>query len=134
MKSTFDNYHKIIGEVEDYAFLLLDENGIVQDWNKGVEKLKGYTAEEITGQNFRIFYNEEDRKNKLPEKLIEAAIADGKAMNEGWRVRKDGSCFWGSILITALHDDKGTVNGFQKITRDLTERKKLEDELRQLNL
>jgi PAS domain S-box-containing protein len=133
MKQAITDYHHIIAEIEDYAFLLLDKNGAIIDWNKGAEKLKGYTAVEIIGQNFRVFYTEEDRKNKLPEKLIAKAISVGKAMDEGWRLRKDGSRFWGSILITALHDREGRVKGFQKITRDLSETKKLEEDLRHTN-
>ncbi|MDB5281351.1 MAG: Phytochrome-like protein cph1 [Bacteroidota bacterium] len=133
MESIIDNYHQIILEIEDYAILLLDESGTIKDWNKGAEKLKGYKAEEIIGKNFHVFYTLEDCEKKLPEKLIESAILNGKALDEGWRVRKDGSRFWGSILITALHSQKGEVIGFSKITRDLTERKNLEDKLKQAN-
>jgi PAS domain S-box-containing protein len=133
MKTTIDSYHDIIVEIEDYAILLLDEAGTVRDWNKGAEKLKGYKAEEIVGKNFRLFYTEEDREKKLPEKLIKKATQTGKAIDEGWRVRKDGSRFWGSILITALHDEENKLTGFLKITRDLTERKGIEEKLRQAN-
>jgi PAS domain S-box-containing protein len=133
MKDIIEHYHKVIAEVEDYAFLLLDENGTIKDWNKGAEKLKGYTAEEIVGENFKVFYTKEDCKKKLPEQLISRAKAEGKAVAEGWRVRKDGSCFWGSILIKALHDEHDRLTGFLKITRDLTEKKEMEERLRHLN-
>jgi PAS domain S-box-containing protein len=124
-------YHLMIGEVEDYAILLLDRNGIVRNWNKGAEKIKGYTEEEAVGMNFRMFYRPEDRESGLPEELIATAVREGKAIHEGWRLRKDGSAFWGSIVITALHDPEGQVIGFSKVTRDLTERKQAEDKVLQ---
>lgn len=113
---------KMIEEIEDYAILLLDENGNIENWNKGAEKIKGYKAHEIVGQNFRVFYMDEDRKNRKPESLIETAKTEGKAISEGWRVRKDGSRFWGSIVITAIHDTQGDIVGFTKVTRDLTDK------------
>jgi PAS domain S-box-containing protein len=133
-----DQYHKMVEEVEDYAILMLDSRGIVRNWNKGAQKIKGYTEEEIVGKHFRIFYTKEDREAGLPEKLVAEAVRNGKAVHEGWRVRKDGTTFWGSIVITALHDGDGHVIGFSKVTRDLTERKVAEDQLvryaRQLEL
>jgi PAS domain S-box-containing protein len=124
-------YHKMIEEVEDYAILLLNKAGDVVNWNKGAEKIKGYRTNEIVGRNFRLFYTKEDIANHKPDMLLKQAEAVGKASDEGWRVRKDGSIFWGSIVITALHDDEGRVIGFTKVTRDLTERKQAEDQLRQ---
>ncbi|MGK2860288.1 MAG: sensor histidine kinase [Chitinophagaceae bacterium] len=129
LRSSEQRYHKMIAEVEDYAIILLDEKGNIINWNAGATRIKGYSAEEIIGQNFRIFYLPEDREIKLPEKLVEVAIENGKAVHEGWRVRKDGSRFWGSIVITALHSDNGSVIGFSKVTRDLTERKQSEDRI-----
>jgi PAS domain S-box-containing protein len=123
-----DRYHKMIEEVEDYAILLLDKEGFIQNWNKGAEKIKGYKEEEIVGQNFRIFYLSEDREKLLPEKLIHEASINGKAVHEGWRLRKDGSRFWGSIVITALHEGEKIV-GFSKVTRDLTEIKVANDRI-----
>ena len=125
-----DRYHKMIEEVEDYAILLLDEEGKILNWNKGAEKIKGYKEREVVGKNFRIFYQEEDRKNKLPELLINQAREKGKATHEGWRLRKDGALFWGSIVITALHDEQNNVIGFSKVTRDLTEKKNADDQLK----
>ncbi len=113
---------KMIEEIEDYAILLLDENGDIENWNKGAEKIKGYKAHEIVGKNFRLFYTDEDRKNRKPESLIETAKREGKAISEGWRVRKDRSMFWGSIVITAIHDMQGNIIGFTKVTRDLTDK------------
>jgi PAS domain S-box-containing protein len=124
-------YHLMIDEVEDYAILMLDRNGVVRNWNKGAQKIKGYTEEEAVGMHFRMFYPQEDREAGLPELLIGKATREGKAIHEGWRIRKDGTTFWGSIVITALHDPQGKVIGFSKVTRDLTERKRSEDRLRQ---
>lgn len=122
-------YHKMVEEVEDYAIILLDKNGIVQNWNKGAEKIKGYKEEEIVGKSFEQFYLPDDRQKKLPGKLIKQAAETGKAVHEGWRMRKDGTKFWGSIVLTALHDDHHKVIGFSKVTRDLTERKIAEDKM-----
>jgi PAS domain S-box-containing protein len=124
-------YHLMIGEVEDYAILMLDREGMIRNWNKGAEKIKGYTEEEAVGMHFRMFYRPEDREAGLPEQLIDEAARNGKAIHEGWRLRKDGTAFWGSVVITALHDPGGEVVGFSKVTRDLTERKQAEDKLLQ---
>ncbi len=125
-----DRYHKMIAEVEDYAILLLSPDGIVENWNNGAEKIKGYRSDEIIGKNFRIFYPPEDLVAKVPDMLIEEASKTGKASHEGWRVRKDKSRFWGNIVITALHNKQGDVIGFSKVTRDLTQKKLAEDNLR----
>jgi len=131
LRQSEERYHRMISEVEDYAILLLDKDGFIQNWNKGAEKIKGYKAEEIIGKNFRVFYRQEDQQRKLPQKLIAQAARTGKASHEGWRVRKDGSTFWGSIVITALHDEAGNIIGFSKVTRDLTERKLNDDRLKE---
>jgi PAS domain S-box-containing protein len=130
LKQSEERYHKMISEVEDYAILLLDKDGIIQNWNIGAEKIKGYKESEVIGQNFRIFYTRSDREKGLPEKLIEEARCNGKAVHEGWRQRKDGTLFWGSIVITALHDEGGGIIGFSKVTRDLTARRVAEEKLR----
>ena len=114
-------HEKMIAEIQDYAIILLDLDGTILTWNKGAQSIKGYKAEEILGQNFRIFYLPGDREDKLPEKLIELAIKEGRARHIGRRVRKDGTTFWGSILITALHDEEGNVIGFTKLTKELGE-------------
>jgi PAS domain S-box-containing protein len=124
-----EEYHRMIDEVEDYAIILLDNDGRVKSWNKGAEKIKGYQAEEIMGKHFRVFYTKEDQELGLPEKLIEDAIQNGKATHEGWRVRKDGTNFWGVIIITALHDDDKKIVGFTKVTRDLTVRKRADEQI-----
>jgi PAS domain S-box-containing protein len=130
LKRSEERYHKMISEIEDYAILLLDKEGIIQNWNIGAEKIKGYRENEIVGKNFRIFYTREDREAGLPEKLINEARHKGKAIHEGWRQRKDGTLFWGSIVITALHAQNGDVIGFSKVTRDLTARRVAEEKLR----
>lgn len=131
LKKSEERYHKMVEEVQDYAILLLDKNGYILNWNKGAEQIKGYTEAEIVGKNFRIFYQPGDREEKLPERLITEAYETGRARHEGWRVRKDGTKFWGSVVITALHDENNNVIGFSKVTRDLTEKKLTEDKLEQ---
>jgi len=112
-------HEKMISEVQDYAIILLEIDGTILSWNAGVEKIKGYKEHEILGQNFRIFYLPQDRQAGLPEQLIDLATREGRAGHIGRRVRKDGSIFWGSIHITALHDEEGNVIGFTKLTRQL---------------
>src|SRR6185295_13384329 len=114
-------HEKMIAEIQDYAIILLDVDGTILTWNKGAQTIKGYKESEILGQNFRIFYLPRDREEKLPEKLIELAIREGRARHIGRRVRKDGTTFWGSILITAIHDDDGSVIGFTKLTKELSD-------------
>ena len=119
-RSLLEQLHrKMIEEVQDYAIILLDLDGTILSWNKGVESIKGYKADEIIGQNFRIFYLPRDREEMLPEKLLALATSEGRAKHIGRRVRKDGKTFWGSIVITALHDDEGNVVGFTKLTKEL---------------
>lgn len=129
LRQSEERYHQMIAEVEDYAILLLDINGIIQNWNKGAEKIKGYKAEEIVGKSFRTFYPPEALENHKPDRLLKLALEKGKATDEGWRVRKDGTRFWASTTITALHDENNNTIGFTKLTRDLTERKFAEDKL-----
>lgn len=112
-------YSKMVEEIQDYAIILLDLDGTILSWNKGVEKIKGYKQEEIIGQNFNIFYLPQDRQAGLPQLLIEQAKKEGRAKHIGRRVRKDGTIFWGSILITALHDEDQNVMGFTKLTKEL---------------
>src|SRR5882724_3596658 len=102
-------YFKMIEEVVDYAIFLLNPDGIVQNWNRGAQRIKGYTEQEIVGQHFRIFYLPQDQAAGLPERLLAEARARGRSVNEGWRVRKDGTKLWVSIVITAVHDDNGDI-------------------------
>src|SRR4030095_4825927 len=112
-------HKKMIAEIQDYAIILLDIDGTILSWNMGAEKIKGYKEDEIIGQNFRIFYMPQDRQAGLPEQLIEHAKKEGRARHIGRRVKKDGTIFWGSILITALHDENGDVMGFTKLTSEI---------------
>jgi PAS domain S-box-containing protein len=130
LHSRNDLYKKMIEEIEDYAIILMDEEGIIRNWNKGAQKIKLYTEKEILGKHFSIFYLPEDLATNLPQKLMHEAKTTGRAAQEGWRKRKDGTRFWGSITITAIHDDDGKVIGYSKVTRDLTEKKMAENKLR----
>jgi PAS domain S-box-containing protein len=126
-----ERYHRMVEEIEDYSIILLDTEGYILNWNKGAQKIKGYSADEIVGKHFSIFYTTDDVNSKRPDTVIQQAKVRGRANDEGWRVRKDGSKFWGNVLMTVLHDEHNNIIGFAKITRDLTERKRSEDRLLQ---
>jgi PAS domain S-box-containing protein len=117
-----------VESVQDYAIFMLDEHGIVSTWNAGAERAKGYTSSEIVGKHFSTFYPEDVRSTK-PQQLLERAAREGHVEDEGWRVRKDGSQFWAWVTITAVRDESGTLIGFGKVTRDLTEQKLSEQAL-----
>lgn len=119
----------MIDEIEDYAIILLDTDGTIVNWNRGAERIKGYTADEILGKDFRRFYTREDLDLEKPDMLIEKARLEGRAVDEGWRVKKDGDVFWGNVTISAIYDGEDKVRGFVKLTRDLTERKRAEEAL-----
>src|SRR4051812_36057426 len=104
----------LVEEIDEYAILLLDTNGNILNWNQSAEKIKGYSAAEIIGKNFRQFYTKADQDAKLPEKLMTMAMKTGKAIDEGLRVRKNGETFWGSIVIKALYDQGNVLTGFLK--------------------
>src|SRR5688572_19681845 len=115
--------HRLLVErVTDYAIFALDAGGHIVSWNPGAQRLKGYLAHEIIGKHFSTFYPEEDKRAGKPEWELEVATDVGRIEDEGWRIRKDGTRFWANVVITALRDDTGTLVGFAKITRDLTER------------
>lgn len=113
---------KLIQDTQGYAILLLDDNGNVETWNTGAQKIKGYHADEIIGKKISVFYTQEDLANELPQKLLAEATKNGTAYNESWRVRKDGTNFWAAVTIMAMRNEQGKVYGFAKITRDLTEK------------
>jgi len=125
-------FRYLVESVADYAIFLLTREGVVTSWNTGAERIKGYTAEEIIGQHFSIFYSEEDRGSGLPARALATARRTGRFGMEGWRVRKGGARFWASVIINAVHDEHGQLIGFAKVTRDLTERRAIEDQLRQM--
>lgn len=130
LRKSEERYHLMVEEVQEYAILYLNAHGIIENWNAGAEKIKGYKAEEIIGKYFSVFYPKEDQKNKLPEKLLQLAIENGKVVHEGWRTRKNGTLFWASVVITAIHNKQDEIIGFSKVTHDLTERKKADDKLK----
>jgi PAS domain S-box-containing protein len=129
LKVEEERYQKMVSEVKDYAIILLDVDGKVLDWNKGAENVKGYNRAEIIGKNFRLFYPQEDKDQRLPQRLLAEAAKNGSSHNEGYRIRKDGSRFWAGVVITALFDDQKRLIGYAKVTKDLTERKAAEERL-----
>jgi len=129
---TNDLYRLLVEQVQDYAIFALDPDGHVRTWNPGAQRFKGYSPDEIIGKSFSLFYTPEDIGRGRPQELLSTAARVGRAEDEGWRVRKDGSRFWASVLITALRNESGALVGFAKITRDLTERRAAEERARRL--
>jgi PAS domain S-box-containing protein len=124
-------FRLLVNAVVDYALYMLDTDGNVAAWNPGAERIKGYTAQEIIGRHFSVFYPEEDRRDGMPLRALETAAREGKFEAEGWRVRKDGSRFWAHVVIDPVRDERGHLVGFAKITRDLTERRHQQRRLEQ---
>ena len=129
--SSDEAFRLLVAGVNDYAIFLLDPAGIVRSWNLGAERIKGYRPSEIIGQHFSRFYPQESIASRWPDRELEQARAEGRFEDEGWRIRKDGSRFQANVIITALRDSNGTLLGFSKITRDLTERRRHEESLRE---
>jgi PAS domain S-box-containing protein len=123
-----DLYRLLVQHVKDYAIFLLDPQGYIRTWNEGAQRIKGYLPHEIIGQHFSRFYPPEAMQRGTPAHGLSVAARDGRWEEENWRVRKDGSRFWADVVITALYADDGTLTGFAKVTRDLTERKRAEEE------
>jgi len=130
LRSSEKSFRLLVESVSDYAIFMLDTEGRVASWNAGAQRIKGYRPEEIIGQSFERFYPPDKVAEGWPREELRRAIANGRIEDEGWRVRKDGSRFWASVVITALRDPRGRLQGFAKVTRDLTERRKQEEELR----
>jgi len=124
----YDQFRLLVESVTDYAIYMLDRDGCVVSWNPGGQRIKGYTASEIIGQHFSRFYTPEDRAGGLPQRTLEEAAREGRHTAEGWRVRKDGSRFWASVVVDAIHRD-GRLVGFAKVTRDITERRIAQQQL-----
>ena len=125
-------FRLLVDAVQDYAIFLLSTDGRVLTWNPGAQRIKGYTADEIVGQHFSLFYTPEEREAGRPMRLLGWAAEDGRFEDEGWRVRKDGTRFWADVIVTALKDEDGTPYAYAKITRDLTERRAAEERERHL--
>jgi PAS domain S-box-containing protein len=128
LRKSEERFRLLVEVVEDYAIFMLDPEGHIVSWNSGAQRSKGYTAEEIIGRHFSVFYPPEVAASGHPEHELEVAVREGHYEEEGWRVRKDGSRFWANVLITAVFNDKGEHIGFTKVTRDTTERRRLEQE------
>lgn len=124
-----ERFPLFVASITDYALFMLSPEGFVCSWNAGAQRFKGYTADEIKGQHFSRFYTEEDQAAGLPSRALQTAITEGKFEDEGWRVRKDGSRFWASVVIDPIRDAQGKLIGFAKITRDITERRKAAEAL-----
>jgi PAS domain S-box-containing protein len=131
LEDTERRFRILVEGVTDYAIFMLEPSGTIINWNPGAQRIKGYAPHEIIGQHFSRFYTEKDRANRVPHKALETATRTGKYEAEGWRVRKDGTQFWASVVINAIRDSKGEVIGFAKVTRDLTERRAAEERFQQ---
>jgi PAS domain S-box-containing protein len=131
LKQSERRFRLLVQGVTDYAIFMLDPNGLVTNWNTGAERIKGYTSKDIVGRHFSTFYGEEDRRNDVPGRSLATAAISGRFETEGWRLRKDGSRFWASVVIDPIRDERGELIGFAKITRDMTERRAIEEQLRQ---
>jgi PAS domain S-box-containing protein len=131
LRRSEERFRLLVQSVTDYAIYMLDPDGRVSSWNAGAERFKGYLADEIMGEHFSRFYSEEDRKAGIPYRALETARSEGRFEAEGWRFRKNGTRFWASVIIDAIRNDDGELIGFAKITRDLTEKRAVEEQLRQ---
>src|SRR5215217_578844 len=127
-----ERFRLLVEGVKDYAIFMLDPHGYITTWNEGARRFKGYEEEEIIGEHFSIFYTSQDIERGHPDEELRIAEAEGSYEEEGPRVRKDGSTFWASVLITPLRDEEGELRGFAKVTRDITTRKEAEERERLL--
>lgn len=132
LRESEESYRLLVEGVEDYAIFRLDPQGYIVSWNSGAERIKGYKPAEILGHNYSILFTAEDIERHKPEQALLIAVREGHFVEDAWRRRKDGSLFWASTAITALRNESGNLCGFSKVTRDITERKQAEEELRQL--
>lgn len=124
-----NRFHLLVESVQDYAIFMMDPDGVVLSWNSGAQRLKGYTAHQIIGQSFELFYPAQAVAEGWPREVLRRSATEGRVADEGWRVRRDGSRFWASVVITALRDPAGRLLGHAKVTRDLTERRAHEEAL-----
>src|SRR5688572_5374651 len=129
LRWTEESFRLMVESVTDYAIVMLDPAGLVVSWNSGAQRIKGYSAEEIVGQHFSRFYPREDIDPGAPQRDLDVVTDKGRLEVEGWRVRKDGSNFWANVVWTAIRDQAGNLRGFAQLTRDLTERRRVEAQL-----
>jgi PAS domain S-box-containing protein len=133
LRQSEERFRLMTAKVKEYAIFMLDPEGRIASWNEGAERIKGYRADEIMGQHFSRFYPAEDLARGKPSYELKMAAEQGQFEDEGWRVRKDGTRFWANVVITALRDEKGILRGFAKVSRDMTERRRAEDETKRQN-
>lgn len=134
LQATEEKYHLLVSSVTDYTIIMLDPNGIITTWNAGAQKINGYHAEEVIGRHFSIFYDEEGRALKKPEHELEVASRDGRFEEEGWRVKKDGSRYYASVVLSAIYNARRDIVGFSKVTRDITDKIKAQATQEQLRM
>jgi PAS domain S-box-containing protein len=125
LRESEERVRLMIAAVRDYAIYMLSPMGIIESWNTGAQQLKGYSSEDVIGRHFSLFYRPDDLKAGMPEAELKTALEKGRAEEEGWRVRKDGSAFWANVIISPIHDAQGSLRGFAKVTRDMSERRRL---------
>ncbi|MBA4328977.1 MAG: hybrid sensor histidine kinase/response regulator [Polaromonas sp.] len=127
LRESEQRFRLLVDGVRDYAIFMLSPEGIIESWNNGAQLIKGYSAHEVIGRHFSMFYRQEDLDTRLPARELETALSHGRAEEEGWRVRRDGSVFWANVVIAPVYDATGQLRGFAKVTRDMTERRRLHE-------
>jgi PAS domain S-box-containing protein len=127
LRESEQRFRLLVEGVRDYAIFMLSPEGIIESWNNGAQLIKGYSAHEVIGRHFSMLYRQEDRDSKLPDRELETALTHGRAEEEGWRVRRDGSVFWANVVIAPVYDAARQLRGFAKVTRDMTERRRLHE-------
>ncbi|HYE99038.1 MAG TPA: ATP-binding protein, partial [Planctomycetota bacterium] len=133
LRESEERFRLLVDGVEDYAIFMLDPEGHVVTWNSGCERIKGYSADEILGQSYASFFTPEAVAEGRPTANLQHALATGKTVDQGWRIRKDGTRFWADVVLTPMFEDDGRLRGFAKVVRDLTEQKEAQDEIQRLN-
>ncbi len=133
LKQSEERFRLLVNGVPDYAIFFLDPKGRIGSWNLGAERITGYTSREVLGQNFSLLFPPEEQSAGLPRQLLESAAKEGRCEEEGWRVRKDGTRFWTEAALSALKNDRGELQGFAKLTRDVTEKRKAQQEIENAN-
>ncbi|WP_423753457.1 PAS domain-containing protein [Chlorogloeopsis fritschii] len=131
LRETNDRFRLLVENVQDYAIFTLDSNGYIDSWNIGAEKILGYQEAEILGQHASCLFTPEDREKGKDDQELQKAIEESRSLDERWHIRKDGTRFWACGILTALRDETGSLRGFAKIMRDMTDRKRAEQQIQQ---